>query len=278
MREGKKITKKYDMKKLRILGSTGEPWDPDSYEWCFQNIGKGKVPIINISGGTEIMGCLLAPLIIKELKSCSLQCPGLGMAVDVFTEGGYSADKGEVGYLVCKKPAPSMTKSFLHDDERYLETYYSKFDNIWNHGDWVVNEADGHWYMRGRADDTIKIAGKRTGPAEVESTLCEHALVSEACAIGVPDEIKGEALVCFVVLKKGIGQTHFLATDVKNWVSKHLGKTLKPSAVHMVKVLPKTRSGKIVRGTIKKRYLGQDLGSLSSLENPGLLEEIPTIS
>jgi acetyl-CoA synthetase len=272
MREG---LKPRPLKKLRILGSTGEPWDPESYLWCFQNIGAGRVPIINISGGTEIMGCLLAPLPIRELKPCSLQSPGLGMAVDVFTEGGYSAARGEVGYLVCKKPAPSMTKGFLNDRERYLETYFSRFKNVWNHGDWAVCDADGHWYLRGRADDTIKIAGKRLGPAEVESVLCGHPFVSEACAIGVPDALKGEALVCFVVLQKGIGATPFLAQDLGHHVARRLGKTLAPQSVHLVESLAKTRSGKIVRGTIKRKYLGLELGDLSSLDNPGLLEAIP---
>lgn len=275
MREGSEAIAKHDLKKLRIIGSTGEPWDRDSYMWCFEKIGKGKVPIMNISGGTELMGCLLAPLPVRELKACSLQGPGLGMAVDIFTEGGYPAAPGEVGYLVCKKPAPSMTRGFLHDRERYLETYFSKFRGVWNHGDWAVRDADGHWFLKGRADDTIKVAGKRTGPAEIESALCDHAFVSEACAIGVPDELKGEALVCFVTLKKGIGETAFLVRDLKEWVGERLGKTLVPKSLHVVGTLPKTRSGKIVRGTIKRRYLGQDLGDLSSLENPDLVRAIP---
>lgn len=278
MREGAAAVAKHDLRKLRILGSTGEPWDEESYLWCFQNIGKGKVPIMNISGGTEIMGCLLAPLPIRELKPCSLQGPGLGMAVDVFTEGGYSAQPGEVGYLVCKKPAPSMTKGFLHDRERYIETYFSKFRGVWNHGDWAVRDLDGHWYLKGRADDTIKVAGKRTGPAEIESALCDHVFVSEACAIGVPDALKGESVVCFVTLKKGIGVTDALVRDLKDWVAKRLGKTLYPHAMHVVEQLPKTRSGKIVRGTIKRRYLGQDMGDLSSLENPDLVQSIPVMA
>lgn len=275
MQESKNL-KKYPLTNLRILGSTGEPWDVDSYKWCFEKIGKGKVPIMNISGGTEIMGCLLAPLPIHPIKACSLQSPGLGMAVDVFTEGGYAAPKGEVGYLVCKKPAPSMTKGFLHDRARYLETYFGKFRNVWNHGDWAVCDEDGDWFLRGRADDTIKIAGKRTGPAEIESCLCEHVFVREACAIGVPDELKGETLVCFVVLRSDIGETRFLLSDLTSWVAKNLGATLKPKAVHAVGALPKTRSGKIVRGTIKRKYLGQDLGDLASIENPDLLTSIPS--
>lgn len=277
MREDKAVMDSHALKKLRIIGSTGEAWDPDSYEWCFKNIGKGKLPIINISGGTELMGCLLAPLVIQEIKPCSLQSPGLGMAVDVFTEAGYSAEPGEVGYLVCKKPAPSMTKSFLGNHQRYLDTYFSKFPHVWNHGDWAVKDEDGHWFIRGRADDTIKIAGKRTGPAEIESSLCEHPFVSESCAIGVPDDLKGEALTCFVVLKKGIGVTEYLLSDLKNYVVKRLGKTLKPTHMHVVGALPKTRSGKIVRGTIRRKFLGKDIGDTASIENPSLLDGIPRI-
>lgn len=275
MKEDSRKILKYNLKKLRMMGSTGEPWDNDSYMWCFENIGGGKIPIMNISGGTELMGCLLAPLPIRELKPCSLQGPGLGMAVDIFTEGGYSAEAGEVGYLVCKKPAPSMTKGFLHDWDRYIETYFSRFQGVWNHGDWAVKDEDGHWYLRGRADDTIKVAGKRTGPAEIETVLCDHPFVNEACAIGVPDKLKGEVVVCFVTLKSGIGKTKALQRDLQNWVGERLGKTLIPKNLYIVDQLPKTRSGKIVRGTVKKRYLGQDIGDLSSLENPGLVEAIP---
>lgn len=277
MREDEDTISKHNLKDLRMIGSTGEPWDTDSYMWCFDKIGKKKVPIINISGGTEIMGCLLAPLPVKPLKACSLQGPAFGMNVDIFTEGGYPAKPNEVGYLVCKRPAPSMTKGFLHDNQRYLETYFSKFRNIWNHGDWAVRDEDGEWFLKGRADDTIKIAGKRTGPSEIESAACDHPFISEACAIGVPDEIKGESVVSFLVLKKDIGPTESLKRDVKQWLGEKLGKTLIPKDVYFVKDLPKTRSGKIVRGTIKKKYLGQDLGDLASLENQNLIEEIPSL-
>ena len=276
MREGDKRITRHHLKKLKMFGSTGEPWDEDSYLWLFEKIGKGKRPIMNISGGTEIMGCHLAPLIIQPLKACSLQGPALGMCVDVYTEGGYSAESGEVGYLVCKKPAPSMTKGFLHDWDRYIETYFSRFQGVWNHGDWAVRDADGQWFLRGRADDTIKVAGKRTGPAEIESVLCDHPFVSESCAIGVPDDLKGEVVVCFVVLKPDIGGTRFLSGELKAWVGERLGKILSPKDLHFVSALPKTRSGKIVRGTIKRCYLGHDLGDVSSIENIDLLEDIPT--
>lgn len=272
---GSKVTK-YPLKSLRILGSTGEPWDYDSYMWCFEKIGGSKVPIINISGGTELMGCLLAPLPIQPLKACSLQAPALGMAVDIFNELGQSVSSGEVGYLVCKKPAPSMTNGFLNDKKRYLETYFSKFKNIWNHGDWAMRDEDGQWFLSGRSDDTIKVSGKRTGPSEIESCLCEHPFVAEACAFGVPDPLKGEAVVSFVTLKSGVGATSFLIDDMKNWVAEKLGKTLMPQDLFAVSDLPKTRSGKIVRGVIKKHYLHEVISDVSSLEYPHMLNDLPT--
>jgi acetyl-CoA synthetase len=257
------------------LGSTGEPWDPQSYRWFFQNAGAGRCPIINISGGTEIVGCLLAPLPILPLKPCTLGGPGLGMDVDVFNEAGNSV-RGEVGYLVCKKPAPSMTKGFWGDEERYLETYFSKWPNVWYHGDWAMVDGDGYWFLQGRADDTIKVSGRRTGPAEVEAALLRNPACGEAATIGIPHEIKGEALVCFVVLKPGFPPSEKLEAELKEQVTEVLGKTLRPERVIFVPALPKTRSAKIVRRAIKAKYLGKDLGDLSSIENPQSLDSIPT--
>jgi acetyl-CoA synthetase len=266
--------KKHDISKLRILGSTGEPWDPESYRWFFENVGGGRCPIINISGGTEIVGCLLAPLPITDLKSCTLRGPGLAMDVDVFNEQGQPV-RGEVGYLVCKKPAPSMTKGFWGDDQRYLETYFSKWPGVWYHGDWALVDEEGYWFLQGRADDTIKVSGRRTGPAEVEAALMRNSACAEAATIGVPHEIKGEALVCFAVLKPGINPSEKLENEFKDQVTEILGKTLKPERVIFVPALPKTRSAKIVRRAIKAKYLGKDLGDLSSVENPQSLDSIP---
>jgi len=268
----------HDLSSLRILGSTGEAWDPESYRWFFENIGKKKCPIINISGGTEIMGCHLAPLPIHPIKSCSLQGPSLGMDVDVFSEEGKSV-RNEVGYLVCKKPAPSMTKGFLNDKQRYLDTYFAKWPKIWNHGDWAFVDEDGYWFLRGRADDVIKVAGHRTGPAEIESALMDHEAVAEAAAIGVPHKIKGESIVCFVVLNKSYrtdksNKTYSLEEELKKNVGAKLGKTLTPEKILFIPALPKTRSAKIVRAAIKKKYLGQPLGDTASIENPQVLDSI----
>ncbi|MBY0548778.1 MAG: AMP-binding protein [Candidatus Obscuribacterales bacterium] len=268
---------KYDMKSLRLLGSTGEPWDLDSYMWFFNKVGKTKCPIINISGGTELIGCLIQPLPIMPIKPCTLGGPGLGMDVDVVDEEGNSIRNG-IGHLICRKPSPSMTKGFLKDPDRYIDTYFSKYPNIWYHGDWAKVDEDGFWFLFGRSDDTIKIAGKRLGPGEVESVLVEHPKVSEAAAIGVPHAVKGEGLVCFVVTMPGITPDKTMETELRDLIGHKLGHPMKPEAVHFTAALPKTRSGKIVRSTIRRKYLGEDPGDLSSVENKEALELIPSSS
>lgn len=270
---GEEWFRHHDLSSLRILGSTGEPWDPESWTWFFRNIGGSRCPVINISGGTEIVGCLLSPLPITPLKPCTLRGPGLGMDIDVFDDAGKPI-RGGIGHLVCKKPAPSMTKGFLKDPQRYLDTYFSRWPNVWYHGDWAKVDENGFWFLYGRSDDTIKIAGKRTGPAEVEAALIEHPAVTEAAAIGVPHDIKGEALVCFAVLKQGFEPSEKLRDELSEQVVRHLGKTLRPEIVKFVRMLPKTRSAKIVRGVIRKKWLGQDPGDIASVDNPDAIEEI----
>lgn len=273
MRYGDEWVKKCDLSSLRILGSTGEPWDPESWNWFFEKIGKRKLPVINISGGTEIVGCFLSPLPITSLKPCTLRGPGLGMDVDVFDDNGKPI-RGKMGHLVAKKPAPSMTRGFWNEPERYIEAYWSKWPNIWHHGDWASVDKDGFWFLHGRSDDTIKIAGHRTGPAEIESALIEHPAVSEAAVIGIPHEIKGEDIVCFVVLKPGYEPSESLRKNLKSQVIKTMGKPLKPKDVKFVKDLPKTRSAKIVRRIIKAKFLGKDIGDVSSIENPEAINGI----
>jgi acetyl-CoA synthetase len=274
MRAGDDFVTRHPMPSLRMLGSTGEPWDTDSYLWYFHNVGKGRCPVINISGGTDIVGCFLAPLPILPLRAATLQSPGLGMAVDVFDEQGRSL-RGEVGYLVCKQPAPSMTRSLWKNDEKYLETYWSKFPGVWNHGDWALCDEDGYWYLLGRADDTLKIAGRLVGPGEIEAALIEHEAVSEAAAVGVPDPIKGTDVVCFVVLHKHARESEALRQELVQCVVRALGKVDKPKAVYFVDDLPKTRSAKILRRLIQRRFLGErELGDLSGVGNPDALDAI----
>ena len=273
---GKEEVEKHDLSSLRILGSTGEAWDTESWTWFFENVGGSRCPIINISGGTDIIGCFLAPLPINVLKPTTLRGPGLGMSIDVLDEEGNSLrGKGEVGYLVATKPTPSMTRGLLGDPERYIEAYWSTWEDIWDHGDWAYVDKDGFWYLRGRADDTIKVAGRRIGPAEIEAALIDHEAVREAAAIGVPHEIKGEGIMAFVVLKPGYEPSEELRSALREQVGAVLGKVDRPEDVRFVDDLPKTRSAKIVRRVIKKRYLGEtDLGDLSSIENPDAIEGI----
>ena len=220
-----------------------------------------------------MVGCLLSPLPITSLKPCTLRGPGLAMDVDVYDDDGKPI-RGGIGHLVCKKPCPSFTKGFLKDPQRYLETYFSKWPDVWYHGDWAHVDEDGFWFLHGRSDDTIKIAGKRTGPGEIEAALIEHPAVSEAAAIGVPHEIKGETVVCFVLLQPGYEPSDTLREELKGQVVKFHGKTLRPEDVRFISALPKTRSAKIVRGIIKKKYLGEDVGDISSVENPDAIDEI----
>lgn len=273
-REGDDIASHRDLSSLRILGSTGETWDPESWTWFLEKVGGHRCPIINISGGTELVGCHLSPLPTTALKPCTLRGPGLGMDVDVFDDAGKPIREG-IGHLVLKQPAPSLTKSFLGDDERYLATYFERFgDDVWYHGDWAFVDADGFWFLHGRSDDTVNVAGKRIGPAEVEAAVIAHASASEAAAVGVPDDLKGETIVVFVVLKPDVEETEELRRELSDAVVTVLGKTLRPKDVRFVDALPRTRSAKIVRGVIRRRWLGEAVGDLASVQDPDAVEAI----
>ncbi len=270
---GDEWVERHDFSRLRILGSTGEPWDPESYMWFFEKVGGRRCPLINCSGGTELVGCLLSPLPVLPMKACSLGGPALGKDVDVFDDDGKPV-RGGIGHLVCKKPAPSMTKGFLNDPERYLDTYFSRWPEVWYHGDWAMVDEEGFWYLYGRSDDTIMVAGKRVGPAEVESALLRNPAVVEAVAIGVPHKVKGEAIVCFAVLSPDAEPTDPLRAALSEEVVEVLGKSMAPEAVLFVEAIPKTRSAKILRASIRRKYLGESVGDVSSVENPDAFEAI----
>lgn len=273
MKFGEEPVRRHDLSSLRILGSTGEPWNPAPWWWLFEHVGEKRCPIINLSGGTEVGACFLSPLPITPIKPCALVGPALGMAVDVFDSHGKPL-RGGVGELVCKKPWPGMTRGIWKDPDRYIQTYWSRWPNIWVHGDWASIDEDGYWFLHGRSDDTIKIAGKRLGPAEIESVLVGHAAVAEAAAIGVPHELKGETIWCYVVLKPGYEPSDALRTELRERVVEALGKSFVPEQIKFVTELPKTRNAKILRRAIRAKALGQDPGDLSNLENPQALEEI----
>jgi len=264
-------TPRQEMPSLRLLGSTGEPWDDTSYLWYFDNVGHRRCPIINISGGTEFVGSFLTVLPIQPLKPCTLGSPAPGMATEVVDDAGHPV-RGRKGYLVCMKPAPSMTRGVWGDPDRYIETYWSRWPGWWNHGDWASVDEDGCWFVHGRADESMNVAGRKVGPAEVEEALIEHPVVSEAAVIGVPDELKGEAIVAFVVTKPGFSPGPPLEQELAKHLIDALGPTFKPRAVRTVRELPKTQSGKIVRRLLRQKYLGESLGDLSTVENPQALE------
>jgi acetyl-CoA synthetase len=259
---------------LRFVGSTGEPMNYAPYMWVFEKVGKRKIPIINLSGGTEVAACFLSPHPIDEIKPMSLTGPSLGMDIDIFDEDGKPVERGKVGELVCKKPWPGMTRGLWKSPERYKETYWSRFEGVWFHGDFASQDEDGFWFLHGRSDDTLKIAGKRVGPAEIETVVLETGKVLECAAIGVPDEIKGEVPVVFAVLKPGVEPSDEIREEVKRVVAERLGKPIMPKDVKFVSALPKTRNAKIMRRLIRNKFLGKPLGDISSLENPQALDEI----
>jgi acetyl-CoA synthetase len=265
-----------DLSSLKALCTTGEPWNPAPYLWLHEEVGGGRVPIVNESGGTEVGACFLAATPVAPQKACSLGFPALGQDVDVVDAEGRSL-RGEVGELVCRRPWPGMTRGIWRDPERYLDTYWRRFPGVWTHGDWASVDADGYWFLHGRSDDTLNIAGKRIGPAELESAAIEHPSVAEAAAIGVPHDVKGEVAWIFCALRAGSEPGQELASEIGATVASVLGKAFRPERILFVSALPKTRSAKIVRRAVRARALGQDPGDLSALENPETLEEIARV-
>jgi acetyl-CoA synthetase len=280
---GDELPQKHDLSSLRAFASTGEPWNPAPWWWLFEKVGGGRLPIINYSGGTEISGGILMNNPLVSIKPCGFSAPCPGIEADILDETGASVGPNRVGELALKQPWIGMARGFWGEKQRYLETYWSRFPGVWVHGDWAMRDADGHWFILGRSDDTLKVAGKRVGPAEVESLLVAHPAVAEAAVIGVPDEIKGTAMVAFCVLKTATGtpeagetpalRPQELETELKALVARDMGKPLAPSRIHFVAALPKTRNAKVMRRVIAA-YLGEDAGDLSALENPQAVEEI----
>ena len=260
-----------DLTSLRSVVTTGEPWNRGPYDWLDEHVcGEGRIPIVNCSGGTEVGACFLSVTMMRPTKACSVGFPALGEDMDVLDDRGHSI-RGDVGELVCKRAWPGMTRGIWGDPERYLETYWRRFPDVWTHGDWASVDEDGYWFLHGRSDDTLNIAGKRIGPAELESAAVSHPAVIEAAAIGMPHEVKGEVAWLYCVLAPGAEATD---AEVSAAVTDELGKAFAPDRVVFVSALPKTRSAKIVRRAVRARALGLDPGDLSTLENPESLEEI----
>ncbi len=276
MPHGSAIVEATDRSSLRALGSTGETWNPDPWWWFFEVVGEGRCPIVNYSGGTETSGGIVSGFTIAPIKPCSFSGPVPGMVADV-VDGHGEPTRAGVGELVLREPWVGMTNGLWRDPSRYEETYWSRFPDTWLHGDFAEIDADGYWYIRGRSDDTLKVAGKRIGPAEVESAAVAHPLVREAAAIGVPHPTKGDAVVVFAIPVPGAELTGTSADEVRRSIGEQLGAALRPDRVVFVSDLPKTRNAKIMRRAIRSAWLGTPPGEMSSLENPAALDEIAAL-
>ena len=265
--------KKHNLRTLRAIGNTGELLDNNTWQWLLKVVGREKCFIINLSGGTEIFGCFVLPLPIMPLKPSTVGGPGLGMDVEVFNDAGKPV-RGQIGYLVCRKPFPSMTRGFWNDPDRYIDTYWSKWPNVWYHGDWASVDADGFWFLHGRVDDVIKIAGRRLGPSEVEFIIDQHPSVRESAAIGRTNGTIGEELICFVSLSSNNQPSEELKNEIIDCVANSIGRPFKPSDIVFVSELPRNRAGKIMRRIIRAAALGKVPEDLSVVENPESVDEI----
>ena len=273
MAHGEEPVRGHDLGSLRVLGSTGEPWNPDPWWWFFREVGRGRCPIVNYSGGTEVSGGIVSGNPLTPIRPCSFAGPNVGVAADVVDADGRSV-RGRVGELVIRQPLPGMTRGFWNDPERYLESYWRRLPGVWVHGDWALVDADGYWYIQGRSDDTLKVAGKRVGPAEVESAAVGHPAVVEAAAVGLPHDVKGESIAVFAVLRRGETDSPELRASIAAAVVGELGKALRPDLVEVLPALPKTRSGKVMRRVIRAAFLGQDPGDVSALDDATVLDVI----
>lgn len=273
MPHGHEPVAQHDLSSLRAVCSTGSPWDPESWNWVFRHVLDSQKPILNYSGGTEISGGIVCGNFFKPLKPCSFSGPVPGMAADVVDEQGAPVREA-VGELVIRGPWIGMTRGFWKDRARYLESYWQRFPGMWVHGDFAAIDRDGLWFILGRSDDTIKVAGKRLGPAEVEAIVNADPDVTESAAIGIPHAVKGQELGIYCVLKAGASASESVRERITSAVTTELGKPLKPRFVRFTSQLPKTRNAKVMRRLIRAAHLGTDPGDISSLEDPTSIDAI----
>ena len=271
MIKDEKLFKDLDLSSLRMICTGGEPWTEKPWKWLFQVIGKSKVPIMNSAGGTEVSGSILHSCLHRPFKVGSFNAPIPGMSADILNLDGQKVSTNEMGELVMRKSSIGLTKSLWNDDKRYIDNYWSVIKDYWVHGDLASRDADGHWYLHGRSDDTIKVSGKRIGPSELESVIIKSGKAKEVAAVGIPDENKGSKIILSIVPSENNDQKESFFEDL---VIKDLGKSFKPDKVIFVKDLPKTRNMKIMRRVIKSCLANQDPGDLSTLLNPESVEEI----
>ena len=271
MIKDEKLFKDLDLSSLRMICTGGEPWTEKPWKWLFQVIGKSKVPIMNSAGGTEVSGSILHCCLHRPFKVGPFNAPIPGMSADILNLDGKKVSTNEMGELVMRKSSIGLTKSLWNDDKRYIDNYWSVIKDYWVHGDLASRDADGHWYLHGRSDDTIKVSGKRIGPSELESVIVKSGKAKEVAAVGIPDANKGSKIILSIVPAENNDQKESFFEDL---VIKDLGKSFKPDKVIFVKDLPKTRNMKIMRRVIKSCLANQDPGDLSTLLNPESVEEI----
>lgn len=266
MRFGESWPNRHDLSSLRLLGSVGEPLSPEAWKWYYRVIGKERCPIMDTWWQTETGMFMITPLPVTNLKPGSATQPFPGIAADIYDDHGQPVKPGEEGYLVIKQPWPAMLRTLYKDSERYVQQYWSKYPGVYLTGDSARKDEDGYFWITGRVDDVIKVSGYRLGAAEVESALVSHPAVAEAAVIGLPHQVKGQAIYAYVVLKAGHEANEALAAALTQHVGHEMGPIAKPDQVTFVDRLPKTRSGKIMRRVLKARAQGLPEGDLTTLE------------
>ena len=274
MRHGKEEVEKYDLSTLRVTVSSGELWNPDSWMWFFENVCRRRVPLLNVSGGTEIGWGIIITTVLHPLKPCAFGGPVPGMGADIVDAKGNSVPAGITGELVMRLPSIGLTRGLWNDRERYVQTYWENIPGFWVHGDWASRDTDGMWYLHGRSDDTIMVAGKRCGPSEVESLLMGNGRVLEAAATGIDDALKGEAVACVCVARPDVAADEALAAELRDAVVKGLGPAFRPSRVIFVRELPKTRNMKVMRRVVRAVIEGKDPGDLGALVNAESVDDL----
>jgi acetyl-CoA synthetase len=266
MRFGEQWPNRHDLSSLRLLGTVGEPINPEAWRWFHKNIGKERCPIMDTWWQTETGMFMITPMPAMALKPGSGTKPFPGIEADVVDESGKPVKAGEEGFLVLKRPWPAMLRTIYRDPDRYVKTYWSRYPGLYLAGDSARKDEDGYFWIIGRVDDVIKVSGYRLGTAELESALVSHPAVAEAAVIGLPHEIKGVAIHAYVILRSGVDATDTLREQLTQHMAHEVGPIAKPEKIDFVASLPKTRSGKIMRRVLKARAQGMDEGDLTTLE------------
>ncbi|MCD6382885.1 MAG: acetate--CoA ligase [Thermoplasmata archaeon] len=277
MREGDEWVKKHDLSTLRLLGSVGEPINPEAWLWYYKVVGKERCPIVDTWWQTETGGILITPLPgVHALKPGSAVAPFFGVEPAIYSEEGKEVERGLSGYLIIKRPWPSIARTIWGDHKRYIETYWSRFPGVYFTGDGAKKDEDGYIWITGRVDDVINVSGHRLGTAEIESALVAHPAVAEAAVVGFPHELKGQGIYAYVLLKVGYEPSEELRKELRNWVRKEIGPIATPDYIHFAENLPKTRSGKIMRRILRKIAAGDfsDFGDTSTLADPKVLDSL----